>query len=84
MLSWSHSAHLFAADALLGKLLVVAGAAVNITSFGDEALRTDRPLAGDTGEAVIVPRVAFVLHTLRTCQRPSGEHTGWKQSTGPT
>lgn len=59
---------LFAADALLGKLLVVAGAAVYIASFGDETLRADWPFAGNTGEAVVVPRVAFVLHTLHTCQ----------------
>lgn len=80
------STHLFAADALLGELLVVAGAAVNVASFGDETLRADWPLAGDTGEAVVVPRVAFVLHTLRTCHRASGreEHTGWKQSTAAT
>lgn len=72
MPSCRHSTHLFAADALLGKLLVMAGAAVNLASFGDETLRADWPLAGDTGEAVVVPRVAFVLHALRTCQRPSG------------
>lgn len=63
------STHLFAADALLGELLVVAGAAVNLASFGDETLRADWPLAGDTGEALVVPRIAFVLHALRTCHR---------------
>lgn len=55
MLSCIHPTHLLAADALLGKLLVMAGAAVNVTSFGDETLRADWPLAGDTGEAVVVP-----------------------------
>lgn len=84
-MSCRHSTHLFAADALLGKLLVMAGAAVNLASFGDETLRADWPLAGDTGEAVVVPRVAFVLHALRTCHRPSGEkHTPVRNISSPS
>lgn len=40
---------------MLGKLLVVAGAAEHVAAFGDETQRADWPLAGDTGEAVVVP-----------------------------
>lgn len=33
----SETYYLFAADAVFGKFLIVAGAAVNVTSFGEEA-----------------------------------------------
>lgn len=59
---------LFAADAVFGKLLVIAGAAVNIISFGEEALRSYWSFAAATGETLIVPRVAFVLHALCASQ----------------
>lgn len=49
---------------MFGKLLVVAGAAVNIAAFGEEALRSDWPFAAVTGETVVVPRVSFVLNSL--------------------
>lgn len=57
---------LFAADAVFGELLVIAGAAVNVTSFGEEAQRPNRPFTAETGETFIVPRVPFVLHALCT------------------
>lgn len=63
------SANLFAADAVFGKLLIIAGAAVNVTSFGEETLRSYWQLTAETGETLIVPRVPFVLHTLCACRR---------------
>lgn len=54
---------------MFGKLLIIAGAAINITSFGEETLRSDWPFAAETGETVIVPGVAFVLHTLCAFRR---------------
>lgn len=65
------STNLFAADAVFGKLLIVAGAAVNVSSFGEETLRSYWPLTAATGKTLIVPRVPFVLHALcayRRCQ----------------
>lgn len=61
--------YLFAADAVFGKLHVVAGAAVDVAPLGEEALRPDRPFAAETGETFVVPRVSFVLHALCTCRR---------------
>lgn len=55
---------LFAADAVFGKLLVMAGAAVNISPFGEETLRSYWSFTAGTGETLIVPRVPFVLDTL--------------------
>lgn len=66
-----HSARsygLFAADAVFGKLLVVAWTAVNVISFGDETLRSYWSFTAATGETLVVPRVPFILHTLRTSQ----------------
>lgn len=59
---------LFAAEALLGKLLVVAGAAENVVALGDEALCSDWPFTVGAGEAVLVPGVPLVLHTLSAGQ----------------
>lgn len=59
---------LFAADAVFGKLLVIAGAAVNVSSFGEETLRPYWPFAAAAGETLIVPRVAFVLYALCASQ----------------
>lgn len=59
---------LFAADAVFGKFLVVAGAAVGVASFGEETLRSDWTFAVGAGEAFVVPRVSFVLHALCACQ----------------
>lgn len=56
--------HLVAADAVFGKLPIIAGSAVNVTAFGDEALRSYWPFAAITGETIIVPRVPFVLNSL--------------------
>lgn len=49
---------------MLGELLIVAGAAVNIAALGEEALPSYWPFAAVTGETVIVPRVSFVLNSL--------------------
>lgn len=59
---------LFAADTMFGKLLVVAGAAVNVISFREETLRSYWSFTVGAGEAVVMPRVAFVLHTLCASQ----------------
>ena len=66
---------------MFGELLVVAGAAVHVTSFGEEALRPDWSFTVEAGEALVVPRVAFVLHTLCACRRrEAGEES--VQTTG--
>lgn len=59
---------LFAANTMLGKLLVIAGAAVNVISFRKETLRSYWSFTVGTGETVVMPRVAFVLHTLCASQ----------------
>lgn len=64
---------LFAADAVFGKLLVIAGAAVNVTSFGEETLRSYWSFTVETRETLIMPRVPFVLHTLYAYRRQQGK-----------
>lgn len=44
-----------AADALLGELLVVAGAAEDVVAFGSEALRSDWSFTVGAGKAVLMP-----------------------------
>lgn len=66
----SRGYRLFAAEALLGELLVVAGTAENVSSFREEALRSYWPFTVEAGEAILMPRVAFVLHAL--CVRQYG------------
>lgn len=56
--------YLLAVEAFLGKLLVVAGGAVDVIALGQEALRTDRLLAFEALEAVLVPHLVLVLHAL--------------------
>ena len=51
-------------ETLLGKLLVVAGSAVDVFPFGQEALRADGLLAFKAGEAFLVPHLVLVLHIL--------------------
>lgn len=69
----SFTTHLVAAHAVFGKLLIVAGAAVNVAAFGQEALGAYWPLAAVTGETVIVPRGSFVLNSLRAWRKtPDG------------
>lgn len=69
----SFTTHLVAAHAVFGKLLIVAGAAVNVAAFGQEALGAYWPLAAVTGETVIVPRGSFVLNSLRAWKKiPDG------------
>lgn len=51
-------------EALLGKLLVIAGSAVDVLAFGQEALGADRLLAFEAFEAVLMPHLVLVLHVL--------------------
>lgn len=51
-------------EAFLGKLLVMAGSAVDVVTFGQEALRADWLLAFEAGEAFLVPHLVLVLHVL--------------------
>lgn len=51
-------------EAFLGKLLVMAGSAVDVITFGQEALRADWLLAFEAGEAFLVPHLVLVLHVL--------------------
>lgn len=51
----SRGYRLFAADAMFGKFLVIAGAAVNVISFGEETLRSYWSFTVGTGEAFIMP-----------------------------
>lgn len=55
---------LFAANAVLGKLLLVAGSAVHVITLGQEALGADRLLALKAGEALFMPDFMLVLHIL--------------------
>lgn len=57
--------YLFAPSAVLGKLLFMATAAVEIVPFGQETLRTDWLLALKTGEALLMPHFVLVLYILR-------------------
>lgn len=49
---------------MFGKLPIVAGSAVNVAAFREEALRSYWPFAAITGETLIMPRVPFVLNSL--------------------
>lgn len=51
------------------KLLVIAGAAVNVISFAEETLRPYWLFTVEAGETFVVPRVAFVLHALCAYRR---------------
>jgi len=61
---------LLAADAVFRELLVIAGAAVDVRPFGEEAQRSYWSFTAETGEAFVVPRVPLVLHALGTCRTP--------------
>lgn len=51
-------------EALLGKLLVMAGSAVDVVTLGQETLCADWLLAIEAGEAFLVPHLVLVLHVL--------------------
>lgn len=51
-------------EAFLGKLLVMAGTAVDVITFGQETLCADWLLAFKAGEAFLVPHLVLVLHVL--------------------
>lgn len=56
--------YLLAVEALVGKLLFMAGGAVDVITFSQEALRADGLPAFKALEAVLVPHLVLVLHTL--------------------
>lgn len=55
---------LFAAETVLGKLLLMAGSAVHIVTLGQEALGADGLLALKADETLFVPDLMLVLHIL--------------------
>lgn len=56
--------YLLAVKALVGKLLFMAGGAVDVIALSQEALRADWLPAFKALEAVLVPHLVLVLHTL--------------------
>lgn len=57
---------------MLRELPIVARGAVNVTSFGQETLRSDWSFTLGTGEALVMPGVPLVLHTLGAWDRKTG------------
>lgn len=57
--------YLLTAEAMFGKLLLMAVGAVHVVILGHEALRADWLVTLVAGETVLVPRIALVLHILR-------------------
>lgn len=55
---------LLAVETLLGKLLVMAGGAVDVLALCQEALGADGQLALEALEALLVPNILLVLHVL--------------------
>lgn len=51
-------------EALLGKFGVVAGSAVDVIALGQEAFGADWLLTFEAFEAVLMPHLVLVLHTL--------------------
>lgn len=60
----SQRLYLLAAEAFLGKLLVMTGSTVDVVTLGQEALCADWLLAFEAGEAFLVPHFVLVLHVL--------------------
>lgn len=54
---------------LHSELLLVAGHAIVVVVFGDEALGTNGLLAALTGEAGLMPTVALMLHLPGACKK---------------
>lgn len=54
-------------EAVLGKLLFIAGVAVDIVALGHKALRADWLVALEAGEALLMPELFLVLHVLGAC-----------------
>lgn len=54
--------YLLAVHTLHSKLLLIAGHAIVVVVFWDEALGTNGLLAAFTGEAGLMPTVALMLH----------------------
>lgn len=53
---------------MLGKLLLMAGCAIDVVILGQEALRADWLLTLVAGEALLMKRISFILDVLCTCQ----------------
>lgn len=56
--------YLLTAEAMFGKLLLMAVGAVHVVVLGHEALRADWLFTLVAGETVLVPYVPLVLHIL--------------------
>ena len=56
--------YLLAMEAFLGKLLVVAGGAVDVIALSQEALSADGLLAVIAGETLLMPHLVLILHIL--------------------
>ena len=56
--------YLLAMEAFLGKLLVVAGSAVDVIALSQEALGADGLLAVVAGETLLMPDLVLILHIL--------------------
>lgn len=54
---------------MLSKLLIMALGTVDVTSFGEETLRSYWPFTLEAGEALVMPGVSFVLHALGAWDR---------------
>lgn len=68
---WVSFYHL-AVDALLGKLLLVAGQAVVVRVLLHKAPGANGLLATVAGQTVLMPTVALVLHLFRAWQTEGG------------
>ena len=62
-------AYLVTLDTTSGKLVFVTSGAIDFLLARDEALRTDRILAYDATETLLVPLSGLVLHLLGTCEQ---------------
>lgn len=56
----------------LGKLMLVAGNAINLISFGEEAGCANHLLALAASETILVPHGLLVFHVLVTCKERRG------------
>ena len=66
--------YLLTADTGLSKLLLMARATVDVSAFGQEALGADGFFTLVTGEAVLMPHIAFILHILRAFRKEKNTH----------
>lgn len=67
-------------DALLGKLLLIAGQAEVVEVLLDEGLSADGLLATVAGETILMPTVALMLHLFRAWWVEGAERERQKKS----